>query len=978
MRKAKGHRSPFGYLMWGGVVVGCAMLFWLLLASNAAAIGLPPTAIEVPNGASHYEGTLNKTEVAWFRINGTLGQSLEIFLNGTGPRAQGVLYRPYANGTQGYPAGGAAQFVFFSRPFFNTTTYYMAVDRLLQFDNGTINFALDIWITDVPELGNDGPLVARVWSNNDKNGWGINQTEPDFFKPAYAVFHADAGDRVTVTIAIADAPMIPGHGIPAIRNWLYSSEPPYGAYAEFPPGWQRFPGPGPPSWHSEEWASQLLNTSLCAGLPCRSTLSVTAPYTGWYSLQVMPYDGPEDLNLTLQLALEANQSLDGVDSIEDAVSTWHVPAFGGNLSWGLDCYDWYKIRLTAGQSLSLNLRISEFPRLITGELVQTYEVALFTPDRIRALAIIDSPQAGMDPGDMYLYIPSSMILADGDYVLKIAVVNSPVSSLRVCTTDGCTPFSNSTTGSYATYELQLELPNDRPVWSGTTTRLSGVEDTELSLRGDSFFGDPEGDPLEFVILSIPAGALTYAVGDVLTLTPPPDFFGNLTITLRATDWFNASTDLVVTAYFAPVPDAPRVNASAVPAVVRWDQLNDSGPIDYSRFLVDPDGELLGLSVGAGAPVIPSPCGPACVVLSGATDDIFGDFRLHIAATDPTGRSAAFSLNVSIRHVNRAPWLNANYVDSVAIVATSSGVSILAAQACFDADGDPVTLALISSSLTGGGLVATPLANGSGTDLHLSVPDEAHVGSWVGSFACSDRLGAGPPFDLVITVVPPNHPPAVGTTTPGLGADVAAGENSSISFSATFADERPTALSFAWLMDGTPMAGAQGNRAEVYLGFDSAGTHTIAIVATDDGGLSTTISWTVSVSNVDRPPVCGIAAHGSLTAPAGTNISFSSSSVDPDGDALLYLWTSNGSLLSRQADAVATVSLGTEVIGLRVTAGSASSQCSMVIESTDVPTPPAGGEGELPTGRAAVVVMAVLAILSAAGVGAALLWWRRRG
>jgi hypothetical protein len=273
--------------------------------------------------------------------------------------------------------------------------------------------------------------------------------------------------------------------------------------------------------------------------------------------------------------------------------------------------------------------------------------------------------------------------------------------------------------------------------------------------------------------------------------------------------------------------------------------------------------------------------------------------------------------------------------------------------------------------------STPIANGSGTDVRLAVPDEANVGSWNGSFACSDPIDRGLPFTLEIIVVPPNHPPVFGVATPGLSSNVDVSENTTTSFSAVFDDENLAALSFKWILDGVPIARAEENATNIYLGFDAAGTHMVSLVVTDDGGLSTTIAWTVAVSNVDRAPVCGIVARGNLTAPPGTNVSFSSGSVDPDGDSLFYLWTSNGSLVSREANAEATVAPGTVVIGLRVTAGAASSQCSLVIESTDAVVPPAGGGGEPVAGGIDPVAAGLLVALSAAGIGIALFWWRRR-
>ena len=758
----------------------------------------------------------------------------------------------------------------------------------------------------------------------------------------------------------------PPGGTPSYTVWIYTFERPYSGVDLFPPGWVRYPTPYGPV--PEYWAFQVLGSTRCTGHPCQARVSFVAPYSGSFFVTISPGLRPIDLIVDVSVFLSGDGSVDFNDHIDDAQGLYHAPQVDGSLTYGLDSMDWFWLPLAAGDTGFLRLEVNDTARVPGGDLVNKYELTILTPDGTRAIAVADTPQPGSNASTIALYLPSAIVATTGDYLIRVSIVSAGGLSQSVCVDGNCTAGENSTASGTATYSLYVVQPNAPPQVTGSGGTLAGTEDLPLVVETAPLFTDPEGDPLTYSVFDLPPGASVSIDGSNVTLFPPPDFFGNLTFTLRATDWFNASTDLVLTAYFAPVPDAPRVNASTVPTQVSWDQLNGSGPLDYSPFLFDPDGDLLAITLSAGPPVRLSPCGDTCIVLEGATDDDFGDFLVTLTATDPTGRNVTFALNVSIRHVNRGPWPAPDAPSTVVVIATSPGTTLYAAAACFDPDDDPSSITRLSSTLPPGALVATPTANGSGADLLLRVPDEDHTGTWSGTFACSDALEQGPPFDLELVVVPPNHAPAVVSVSPLPTMAVSASENSTVPFSAAFTDEDPASLSFAWFLDDAPVEGASGNATGVYFGFEAAGTRTVSLVVTDREGLTTTVEWTVSVANVDRPPVCGIVAHGNLTAPVGTNVSFSSSAFDPDGDPLFFLWTANGSLLSRDADAVAAVAAGTNVVALRVSAGPSSTQCSVTLVSEGTVAPPGGEEPASPAGGIDLVTVGLLGALGAAALG----------
>jgi len=137
--------------------------------------------------------------------------------------------------------------------------------------------------------------------------------------------------------------------------------------------------------------------------------------------------------------------------------------------------------------------------------------------------------------------------------------------------------------------------------------------------------------------------------------------------------------------------------------------------------------------------------------------------------------------------------------------------------------------------------------------------------------------------------PINQPPAlvaIGNKT--------VSEGQTLAFTVSGSDPDGNALTYS---TGTLPSGAAFDPAmHVFTwtpGFDQAGSYTVPFTVTDSGGLSASQSITITVLNVNRPPV--LAPIGNKTVSVGQLLSFTISGSDPDGDPLTYSATAAGTL-----------------------------------------------------------------------------------
>jgi hypothetical protein len=175
---------------------------------------------------------------------------------------------------------------------------------------------------------------------------------------------------------------------------------------------------------------------------------------------------------------------------------------------------------------------------------------------------------------------------------------------------------------------------------------------------NTWFRDPEGDPITFTVQSSNVSVVAASViGDTLILQYPPFGFGQATLTLTATDSNNASVSRLVPVTVNNTPDPPSVIGTLDPLIGTEDMLVTA---DLGGVFADPDGQQLQYVVARIDNLVnPTPqqiaMHPLLQSITFAGDqlritlkpDKFGTAELEIAASDGSFRvSDTFELIIS--------------------------------------------------------------------------------------------------------------------------------------------------------------------------------------------------------------------------------------------------------------------------------------------------------------------------------------------
>ncbi len=383
--------------------------------------------------------------------------------------------------------------------------------------------------------------------------------------------------------------------------------------------------------------------------------------------------------------------------------------------------------------------------------------------------------------------------------------------------------------------------------------------------------DPDGNALTFSGGNLPAGA-TLSVGGVFKWTP--DYFaaGNYSATITVTDNgvppLSASEVVTIT--------VGNVNRPPVPGAIAASQSASHGATTTITITAnDPDGDALafaGSNLPSGATLTDNMNSTATFAWMPAAAQTGAFPKVTVTVTDKGSppQSATAQFTITVVDGNQPPVLA-----PIGARTASPGVP-LAFQATAT-DPNPADTLTFSGGNLPAGAALTPAGAFSWT------PAGGLTGSFPVTVTVTDS-GAPPQTDsetFNITVGGVNQPPVMAP----IGARTVA-EGQLLAFTASASDADGNALTFTGtnLPVGATLspAGAFGWTPD----FTQAGSYGVTITVSD-GASTAAEKFTITVGDVNRPPVLAPSPIGDRTVAAGQSLTIAITASDPDGGALSF-------------------------------------------------------------------------------------------
>jgi hypothetical protein len=233
---------------------------------------------------------------------------------------------------------------------------------------------------------------------------------------------------------------------------------------------------------------------------------------------------------------------------------------------------------------------------------------------------------------------------------------------------------------------------------------------------------------------------------------------------------------------------------------------------------------------------------------------------------------------------------------------------------WDPDGDPVTLTATQNMN-----IDVFTAPG---DLNVTFRPKPDMSGFYENIllTAKDSSGTGSTYVVAkVTVVPVNDPPRITAFSPPGNVTLTEGE--SLDFSVAALDqESASAVNFNWFLDDVKVLSA-ATTFVFRTNYTSGGFH-IVKVAVDDGELSTSRTWNVTVKNLNREPtkVAILTPRPGELVKEGAPVKFEGNATDPDDDALTYRWMEGLMELGKGRVFYTSLGIGMHKITLEVSDG----------------------------------------------------------
>ncbi len=467
----------------------------------------------------------------------------------------------------------------------------------------------------------------------------------------------------------------------------------------------------------------------------------------------------------------------------------------------------------------------------------------------------DQVEKATDPdGETLTYTYSGWKSGSTSQVFPISVDSLPTNSqytLNVSVSDGTASSSKAITITVADWS-----GNSSPVLSAIGNKTV-VENNALSFTANAT--DSDGDTLIWSTSELPAGAGFNTSTRVFTWTPDYTQAGSYPVTITVSDGKNGVDSETITINVNNNNRLPVLSALVNKTTI------EGGIVSFSLSASDPDEDTLSYSID------PMPTGATFnsqyrSFIWFPDYDSAGVHELTVTVTDPHGGSDSDTMTITVTNINRAPTIPTIGAKSVA-----EGSALQFAINGTDPDGDALTYQASNSP------VGATLTDG----VFRWTPDYDDAGSYNVTFIVRDPANQSAMETVTITVTDTNRPPVLAA----IGAKTV-DEGQVLSFSLSATDPEGQALTYS--ASGLP-TGASFNATNKTFswtpGNGSDGSYSVVFTVSDAGGATDSETVTISVGNVNRPPV--LTAIPAKTIAENQTLTFTVSATDPDGDILTF-------------------------------------------------------------------------------------------
>ncbi len=404
------------------------------------------------------------------------------------------------------------------------------------------------------------------------------------------------------------------------------------------------------------------------------------------------------------------------------------------------------------------------------------------------------------------------------------------------------------------------------------------EDTPITVNVLNNDQDPDGDDLTVVSASAPNGAVVINADGTLTYTPNANFNGNDVITYTISDGEGGTDTAVFTMFVNAVNDGP-VPVGSLPPQANVDADNGVSVATAGGFS-DIDGPTINYSA-TGLPSglsINSSTGEITGTIdnSASQGGTNGVYSVTITATDFQGTPATQTFAWTV--TNPGPTA----ADDTASTDEDTAVTVTVLGNDNDPDGDDLTVTVASAAS------GTVVINPNGTLTYT--PDAGFSGTDTITYTISDGEGGTATATVEVTVAAVNDAPTpVGALPPQVNVDADTGISVATAGGFTDSDDATLTYGVSGLPAGLSIDSATG---EITGTIDNSasqagsnGVYSVTVTATDPGGLSTTQTFSWTVTN-PGPVAVDDAATTNEDTPVLIDVLPNDS--DPDGDPITLI------------------------------------------------------------------------------------------